>query len=479
MTCGWLLSLLLLLLGPACKKVDKMELDKGDIPLLISADRQSIILEEKNSSADAVNLSWTAGSNGGSNAALYYTLRLDKAGNQFGQAVSEDLGKAATGRKFTVKELNDLLLNNWQVAPGTEATLEARIIITIAGEPKAADSSPVFNFTVKSFEPVTTTLYLLGNAAPNGWSADNAAPMKPSLEGPGRFTWQGVLNPGDLKFITTLTQFLPSYNKGADDFHLVLRTADDQPDEKFRIETQALYDVAINLLDGTISITESSSPPYDRLWILGDAVPNGWDIQNPSEMRVDSSNLFVFTFNEILKAGEFKMPVATGDFGTDYWMPLTNNPALTETGVQLVPGGNPDYKWKITNPGPYKIRLDMQNSTIDIKAFTPYTQIWMVGDAAPAGWNIDNPTPMTPTANNPYEFSYTGPLKAGEFKFPLATGDWAVDFFMPAVNGSGPGSTQMKFIAKGSPDFKWKITEAGNYKVTINQLYETISIVKQ
>jgi hypothetical protein len=180
-----------------------------------------------------------------------------------------------------------------------------------------------------------------------------------------------------------------------------------------------------------------------------------------------------------LKAGEFKIPVATGNFGTDYYMPLTNHPALTATTVQLVPNGSPDNKWQITNPGPYKIKLDLQNLTIQIKPFTPFANIWMVGDATPAGWNIDNPQPMTPTAGNPYEFSYTGPLSVGEFKLPVETGDWGGDFFMPVINGSGPGSTQMKFVPSGSPDFKWKITQAGNYKVTINQLYETISIVKQ
>ncbi len=37
----------------------------------------------------------------------------------------------------------------------------------------------------------------------------------------------------------------------------------------------------------------------------------------------------------------------------------------------------------------------------------------------------------------------------------------------------------MKFVPGGSPDFKWKIPEAGNYTITINQLYETISIQKQ
>jgi hypothetical protein len=213
--------------------------------------------------------------------------------------------------------------------------------------------------------------------------------------------------------------------------------------------------------------------------MLGDAVPTGWNIDNPAEMRVDSSNLFVFTYNEVLSAGEFKIPVSTGNFGTDYYMPLVNHQPITETGVQWLAGGTPDLKWQITNPGAYKIRLDLQAMTMQIKPFTPYTQIWMVGDATPAGWNIDNPTALTPDPGNPNIFTYTGPLNAGEFKFPLATGNWACDYFMPVINGSGPGSTQMKFIASGSPDNKWKITEAGNYKVTINQLYETISIQKQ
>src|SRR5690606_35958462 len=97
----------------------------------------------------------------------------------------------------------------------------------------------------------------------------------------------------------------------------------------------------------------------------------------------------------------------------------------------------------------------------------------------PAGWNIDNPTPLAPDPLDPYVFTYTGPMTAGEFKFPLFTGNaWAGDYFMPEENGAGAGSTRMRFVPGGNPDFKWKLTEAGNYKITINQLYETISIEK-
>lgn len=472
-------ALLVLVLLTACKKNYEMELDKGDQPLALSIDKSEVVLEEKNRNADAVTLSWTSGSNQGTDAAISYSLLIDKQGNNFAQAIELDMGKASFSKKYTVRDLNELIIAQWAVNPGDEVNLESKVRIEVANHPDLTDESELLTWKVKTYRAVTTTLYLIGDAAPNGWDANNAEPLNLSLSDPGIFTYTGQLRAGEFKFITTLGSFLPSYNKGSSDTRLVYRSSDNEPDDKFVNSSQGMYNVVVDLLNLTISVTAANTPPYTRLWMLGDAVPTGWNIDNPSEMRVDSSNLFVFTYNEILSAGEFKIPVATGDFGTDYYMPLSNHPAITETGVQLVPNGNPDLKWKIDNPGPYKIKLDLQNMKIDIQPFTPYTEIWMVGDASPVGWNINSPHPLTPTPGNPYEFSYTGPLSAGEFKFPLATGDWGCDYFMPVINGSGPGSTQMKFIKSGSPDFKWRITQAGNYKVTINQLYETISIVPQ
>ncbi|MET0392898.1 MAG: SusF/SusE family outer membrane protein [Chitinophagaceae bacterium] len=462
----------------SCTKLDKMELNKGDQPLVLSADKQALTLEERNRNSDAINFNWTAGTNKGTNASISYLFRIDKQGNNFARAITEDMGKGALTKKYTVQQLNELLLNHWNLVPGVEATLEAKVVASVTNHPELADSSAVILIKITPYQPVTTTLYLIGDAAPNGWNAGQATPLTASITDAGKFTWQGPLRPGDFKFITQLGQFLPSYNKGADDTRLVYRTADSQPDEKFIIATPGVYNVTVSLLDLTISFAIADMPPYTRLWMLGDAVPTGWNIDNPSEMRVDSSDLFLFTYNEILTAGEFKIPVATGNFATDYYMPLTNHQALTETGAQLVPGGSPDNKWQVTVPGPYKIKLDTRDNKIYINSFTPYTQVWMVGDATPVGWNINAPQAMTPDPVNPYEFSYTGPMNAGEFKLPLATGDWGCDYFMPVLNGSGPGSTQMKFIAGGSPDFKWRLTQAGNYKITINQLYETISIVK-
>ena len=113
----------------------------------------------------------------------------------------------------------------------------------------------------------------------------------------------------------------------------------------------------------------------------------------------------------------------------------------------------------------------------------------------PAGWSIGDATPMQAT-DNPYVFTWQGVLNVGELKLTCdKKEDWNGAWFMPTVADKQPsGETEpMLFLDKASDafkaqyldvmiggiDLKWKITTAGSYKITLNQLEETISIVKQ
>lgn len=52
--------------------------------------------------------------------------------------------------------------------------------------------------------------------------------------------------------------------------------------------------------------------------------------------------------------------------------------------------------------------------------------LYMVGDATPTGWSIDNPTELTKSETDKYIFTYHGKLGTGELKFPLSKGDWGL-----------------------------------------------------
>jgi hypothetical protein len=86
-----------------------------------------------------------------------------------------------------------------------------------------------------------------------------------------------------------------------------------------------------------------------------------------------------------------------------------------------------------------------------------------------------------------YNFTWTGNLTAGAIKITCdKQSDWNGVWFMSATADETPtGSEQIMTLvdkindpSQGSVDRKWKITEAGNYTITGNQLTETITIKK-
>jgi hypothetical protein len=118
----------------------------------------------------------------------------------------------------------------------------------------------------------------------------------------------------------------------------------------------------------------------------------------------------------------------------------------------------------------------------DLKAGDPlplvYDKVYMIGDATPAGWTIANAVPMT--KNSESEFTWTGPLTAGEIKFPTAL-SFSSDTFGALTNGQVISNNKARLLPSGNPDVKWKLTsaEAGNYKITLNTKDVTVTFQKQ
>ena len=479
-------GLLLASFFSACKKTEDFSPRDVNGPLAVHASDSAIVLNEANANSTALTLNWTTGSNYKSGQSISYVLQLDKQGNNFSSPVTNNIGRATYNVSYSTTVLNTLLSTTWHAIPGAIFNLQARVYTILGDGSVKGDTSGVINISVTPYLPVSKSLYIIGSATPTGWDANAADSLTPDATIPGEFHYTGTLTPGEFKFITTKGSFLPSYNKGADSAHLFYRTADAQADDKFEIALPQVYTIDVNLIGLTINISQAQAPLYSQLWIVGDATPNGWNIDAPNKMKVSPYNPYIFTYNEKLSAGEFKIPTTTGNWGGDFYRPLTNHPPITDTSAALVLGSTnpPDDKWQITTAGAYKISLNIQYNSIHIAAFTPYPALWMLGDATPNGWNDDGPTPMTATSD-PNVFVYTGPLTAGEFKIPVAIGNgFAGPYFRPAMNHPAVTDSVAIFVAQGAnqadkDDYKWQITEAGNYKVSVNQLYETISIIKQ
>lgn len=123
---------------------------------------------------------------------------------------------------------------------------------------------------------------------------------------------------------------------------------------------------------------------------------------------------------------------------------------------------------------------DKELTVVEIPV-TPYQidNLWMVGDATSAEWNIDAPVEMEKIGDNTFQF--VGQLKEGEFKCPLETGNWGGAFIMPVNNGTvinsaGVESDEISLMPDGNPDNKWHVTESGTYKVVIDGNKHKVSV---
>ncbi|WP_293301309.1 SusF/SusE family outer membrane protein [Pedobacter sp. UBA4863] len=144
---------------------------------------------------------------------------------------------------------------------------------------------------------------------------------------------------------------------------------------KWKIEAadQGIYNITINVESMTISFVKVSY--YTNLYLVGDATPGGWVLNNATGLTVDAGNPALFTWTGNLVAGNFKIATNLTFAGNHTWIhPLNNSQALNETGAAYILSGNTDYQWNIgaSDEGAYTV-------TVNLAGVNPAVQIVKTG----------------------------------------------------------------------------------------------------
>ena len=465
-TLSILSALFFALMNTSCEEsLDGIKINDNELTLTVSS--SDLVLQELKQNEN-LTFNWTTGTNYGTDSSISYKLQIDKADNDFANALEYDLGTNKFSQSISIKNLNYILLNTFGVSPGEAQDFEAKVIATVAGSETEPQVSTV-DFSLTPYLPVTTTLFLVGDASPNGWDIANAIEMTPSTSNPGMFVYQGSLSTGSFKLPVSRDGCWCQdfYTRDATDAtKMVHNIAGSGDDLKWEITQGGQYKVTVNLFDLTISIEAVSAPPFSNIYIVGDASPSGWNIDSPQAFIQSSSNPFIFTYEAHLSAGSFKILAgSTGNWCGEWYRPLTDGQALTLTDVEQNSGCNPDNKWTVSSSeaGRYKITLNTANNTISIQK----VNLYIIGDGGPNGWNIGTPSPMA-YSNGVYTFS--GQLNVGEFKISKFKGDWCDGDWINAATANQSISDGNYIVTHkcDGPDNKWKVQTAGTHTISIN-----------
>jgi len=470
--------------------------DPGQVPLdigALTASTSEVVIDYDAPTEEAITFSWHAEKT----PAIEYELVFAAGAKTHTVDVLSEVSK-----RFINAQLNTMLVDKLQLEVGKAAQVDVTLQAKVTKGDKTATSNTVtISVTPSPLIPEPPLEDVTLSAARTEAVIDMVNPSGETAT----FFWGADRNPFiEYKLVLTSDVKSATINVLSDvSKEFTNAELNDILINKFQLEVgkaaeiKAVVHASVTISDKTvtsntvtISVTPSAedipAPAYTKMWIVGNATPNGWNIGDPNVMANDPTNVYQFKFNEMLNAGEFKIPVATGNWGGDYYMPPVNHPDLSSTDVAFTPGGNPDNKWNLASGGAYKVLLNISSSApfIKITPFTPYSNIYIIGDATDAGWDANNPIAMTVDPGNANVFTWTGELKStgrGQFRFLVSVGDLNGSAFVAPTSGASLSATQLAFTLTGAPanNFKVKEGEEGTYTITINQLKETISIAKQ
>lgn len=352
----------IVLLG--CEKTPEDE--PRDERLVLTMTQDTVACNARMGGQTAMMLTWTAGTNHGTGSAIAYTIDMDRADSAFASAVSFEIGKTMD-RTFALSHRQladtlDLYFPDLQPDLYEPFELRVRAKVLMTGEEQV---SPAVPFQLVRYETDTTHLYIVGDAAPNGWDKDHASMMQWDMSSKTACTWTGSLRKGEFKLLTTTEDWLPCYVRDTiDETHMIYRADEaDYPDIKWEISKAGKYTITADTKTREILISYLGGEAYTHLYMIGDATPGGWSWDNLTELTHAATDLF--TYEGPLLAGQIKFPTEIkSDWSGEMLYAPEPDCAPSALGTFDAHIGDPDNKWLIPSAGNWSISVNMKDTTI-------------------------------------------------------------------------------------------------------------------
>jgi len=337
-----------------------------DEALILKASTDTVTCNARKGGLTALLTTWTAGTNHETGSAIAYTIDMDQADKGFASAVHFEIGRTMD-RTFALshRQLADTLDVYFPGLPKdtyVPFALRVRAKVLMTGEEQV---SPVVPIQLIRYEADTTNLYIVGDAAPNGWDKDHAAMMQWDMNANTLFSWTGLLRKGEFKLLTTTQDWFPCYVRDTtNEAKMIYRaTEEDYPDTKWNITKAGKYTITVDTKSLDIQLTYLGGESYTHIYMIGDATPGGWSWDNLTELTHSATDMF--TYEGPLSAGQIKFPTEIkSDWSGEMLYAPTPDCAPAVNGSFDAHIGDPDNKWLIPSAGTWSITINIKDTTI-------------------------------------------------------------------------------------------------------------------
>jgi len=278
-----------LMIMASCKKEELGPvLDQVTPATLTTPTAGSTIVLAEDQADQMVSFSWTA-ADYGFQAAVTYTVQIDKAGNNFASAL-ELFKTTELTKSVSVASLNNMLIANGY-PDGVATNVDIRIVCSVS-EYVDAVYSEVVALGMQPYMVVVDYPYIYVPGSYQGWDPSNETTIIYSLKSDNKYE-------GYMYFVDANVEFkyceTPNWsqNWGDNDADGTL----EKDGANLKSTDPGMYKLNVNLNDKTHKFLKTD-------WgLIGSATPGGWD--NDTNMTWDADNS-VLTLTIDLVAGDIK-----------------------------------------------------------------------------------------------------------------------------------------------------------------------------
>lgn len=217
-----------------------------------------------------------------------------------------------------------------------------------------------------------------------------------------------------------------------------------------------------------------AAPASGRLFLVGGATNGGWNNPVPvptQEFAKLDPLTFVGVF-DLAANNEYLILPVNGDWSQKYATPNNTVAGIANGGdFQYYTSGGDNFKSPST-AGKYIITMDFQRGKFTVVPFTGPnlpTNLFMVGDATPGGWNNPVPVPsqqFTRLNSCQFEIASLAITPSKEYLLLPVNGDWSNKYAV--ANKTLPGLSAGGTFGYNLGDNFPGPTVAGNYKIEVN-----------
>lgn len=138
--------------------------------------------------------------------------------------------------------------------------------------------------------------------------------------------------------------------------------------------------------------------------------------------------------------------------------------------------GEVKFTVSVSYAGPYTVLSDVATASVKVKTYGDKQfladKVFMSGTAVG-----ENQIELTASANNPKVFVYNGALKVGKINFPVLYGDEENAICPETPDIEITSDAMPATVTDRSSARSWNVTEADNYRVTVNFANQTVMII--